>query len=169
MQIGYIESNIVKHIASKLFYLHKLHKSRRINILRVKSCDNLADLFMKSLPTIIFQKYIHGTGIRRLQDLQESGGVFPWATHVQSIILHSFYLHEFTIQVLIKVFNEVISTQDHMSYFLFSPPGFLGKYTWHIYCSLNSMGFPLLQGFSHMELTETIIIICCIIFSLFSH
>ena len=27
--------------------------------------------------------------------------------------------------VLIKVFNEVISTQEYMSYVLFSPPGFL--------------------------------------------
>jgi hypothetical protein len=56
-------------------------------------------------------------------------GVSPWTTPIQSIILHSFSLYEFTIQVLIKVFNEVISTQDHMSYFLFSPSGFLGKYT----------------------------------------
>jgi hypothetical protein len=52
MQIGYIESNIIKHIACKLFYLHELHKSRRINILQVKSCDNLADLFTKYLPTL---------------------------------------------------------------------------------------------------------------------
>jgi hypothetical protein len=53
MQIEYIESNIIKHIASKLFYPHELHKRQGINILRVKSCDNLSDLFMKSLPTII--------------------------------------------------------------------------------------------------------------------
>jgi hypothetical protein len=52
MQIGYIKSNIIKHIGSKLFYLHELYKSRRINILQVKSCDNLADLFRKSLPSL---------------------------------------------------------------------------------------------------------------------
>jgi hypothetical protein len=90
MQIGYIESNIIKHIASKLFYLHELHKSWRIKILQVKSCDNLADLFTKSLPTFIFQKYFHGIGIRWLQNLQELGGVSPWTTPIQSIILHSF-------------------------------------------------------------------------------
>ena len=28
-----------------------------------------------------------------------------------------------------------------MSYFLFSPPDFLGKYIQHIYCPVNSMGF----------------------------
>ena len=103
---------------------------------------------------------IHGIGMRRLRDLQESGGVSSWTIPVQSIILHSFSLYEFTFQVLIKVFNEVVSTWDHMSYFLFSPPGFLGKYTRHIYCPLNSMDLI------HIELTETIIIICCIIFSL---
>jgi hypothetical protein len=154
MQIGYIESNIIKHIATNFFYLHELHKSQRINILQVKSCDNLTDLFTKSVPTFIFQKYFHGIGIRRLHDLQKSGGVSPWTTLVQSIILHSFSLYEFTIQVLIKIFNEVISTQDHMSYFLFSPPGFWGKYTRHIYCSLNSICFSLLTRFSHMELTK---------------
>ena len=75
MQTGYIKSNITKHIAPKLFYPHELQKSGKINILQVKSCDNLADLFTKSLPTSTFQKYIHGIGMRRLRDLQESGGV----------------------------------------------------------------------------------------------
>jgi hypothetical protein len=91
MQIGYIESNIIKHIASKLFYLHELQKSQGINILRIKSSDKLAGLFMKSLPTLTFYKYFHGIGIRRLQDLQESGGVSLWITPIQSIILHSFF------------------------------------------------------------------------------
>ena len=75
MQTGYIKSNITKHIAPKLFYPHELQKSGEINILQVKSCDNFADLFTKSLPTSTFQKYIHGIGMRRLRDLQESGGV----------------------------------------------------------------------------------------------
>jgi hypothetical protein len=50
------EQYIIKHIASKLFYLHELWKIWRINILRVKSCDNLDDLFTKSLPTLTFHK-----------------------------------------------------------------------------------------------------------------
>ena len=102
-------------------------------------------------------------GMWQLRILQESGGVSSWIVPVQCIILYSFSLHEFTLQVLIKVFNEVISTWDHMSYFLFSPPGFLGKYTRHIYCHPNSMDIL------HIELTEAIISICWIIFSLFSH
>jgi hypothetical protein len=62
MNAGYIKSNIRKHIAPKLF-------------LQTKSCDNLANLFIKSLPTSLFQKYIFGIGTRRLKYLQASGGV----------------------------------------------------------------------------------------------
>ena len=72
MQIGYIKSNIANHIAPKLFYPHELQESGEINILQIKSCDNLADLFTKSLPTSIFQKFVHDIGMRRLWDLQES-------------------------------------------------------------------------------------------------
>ena len=74
MQTGYIKSNITKHIAPKLFYPHELQESGEINILQIKSCDNLADLFTKSLPTSIFQKFVHDIGMRQLRDLQESGG-----------------------------------------------------------------------------------------------
>jgi hypothetical protein len=42
--------------------------------LQVKSCDNLADLFTKSLPTVTFRKCVRGIGIRHLRDLQGSGG-----------------------------------------------------------------------------------------------
>ena len=77
MEILYIKSNITKHIAPKLFYPHELQQNGEINILRIKSNDNYADLFTKSLPTTTFQKYIHGIGMRRLRDLQGSGGVSP--------------------------------------------------------------------------------------------
>jgi hypothetical protein len=53
-----------------------------------------------------------------------------------------------------KIFNEVISTQDNMPYFLFSPPGVLGKYTRHILFSKLYGVFPLLQGFSHTKLRK---------------
>jgi hypothetical protein len=75
METGYIKSNITKHIAPKLFYPHELQKNGEINILQTKSCDNLGDLFTKSLPYSTFSKYVKGIGMRRLRDLQESGGV----------------------------------------------------------------------------------------------
>ena len=74
MQMGYIKSNITKHIAPKLFFPHELQKNGEIDILQTKSCDNLADLFTKYLPNSTFQKYIHGIGMRRFRDLLGSGG-----------------------------------------------------------------------------------------------
>ncbi|KAM3298233.1 hypothetical protein ACQJBY_039939 [Aegilops geniculata] len=62
MQTGYIKSNITKHISPKWFFPHNLQKSGEISILQVKSCDNLADLFTKSLPHSTFQKCVHGIG-----------------------------------------------------------------------------------------------------------
>ena len=74
MQTCYIKSNITKHIVPKLFYPHELQENGEINILQIKSCDNLADPFTKSLPTSMFQKLVHGISMRRLRDLPESGG-----------------------------------------------------------------------------------------------
>jgi hypothetical protein len=73
MQTGYIKSNITKHMAPKLFYPHQLQLNGEINILKTKSCDNLADLFTKSLPASSFEKFVKGIGMRRLRDLQASG------------------------------------------------------------------------------------------------
>ena len=40
MQIGYIKSNITKHISPKWVFPHNLQESGEISILQVKSCDN---------------------------------------------------------------------------------------------------------------------------------
>jgi hypothetical protein len=77
MKSGYIKSNMTKHIIPKLFYVHELQKNGEIEILQTKSCDNLADLFTKSLPYSTFRKCVEGIGMRRLRDLQGSGGESP--------------------------------------------------------------------------------------------
>jgi hypothetical protein len=69
MQSGYVTNNITKHITPKLFYLHELQTHREISIMQTKSCDNLADLFTKSLPYSTFSKCIAGIGMCRLRDL----------------------------------------------------------------------------------------------------
>jgi hypothetical protein len=69
MDKGYIKSNITEHISHKLFYPHELQQEGENNILPTKSCDNLADLFTKSLPTSSFEKCVKGIGMRRLRDL----------------------------------------------------------------------------------------------------
>jgi hypothetical protein len=44
-----------------------------ISILQIKSCDNLTDLFTKSLPYCTFSKYVVDIGMRRLRDLHNLG------------------------------------------------------------------------------------------------
>jgi hypothetical protein len=72
MGIGY-KSNMTKHIAPKLFFPHELQKDVEINILKTKSCHNLANLFTKSLPYTSFFKYVEVICMRRLRDLQNLG------------------------------------------------------------------------------------------------
>ena len=66
-----------KHIAPKFFYPHELQKSGEINILQARSCDNLTDLFTKSLPASSFYKCIHGIGMRWLRELHGLRGDQP--------------------------------------------------------------------------------------------
>ena len=54
METSYTRSKINEHIAPKLFYSHELQDNGDINILQIKSYDNLADLFTKSLPYSTF-------------------------------------------------------------------------------------------------------------------
>jgi hypothetical protein len=42
-------------------------------VTRVKSCDNLADVFTKVVAPTIFEKCIRGLRMRRLKEIQESG------------------------------------------------------------------------------------------------
>nr|AAL67590.1 putative polyprotein [Oryza sativa Japonica Group]AAP55150.1 retrotransposon protein, putative, Ty1-copia subclass [Oryza sativa Japonica Group] len=77
MQLGYVKNNMTKHIAPKFFYSHELQKQGEVKILQSKSCDNLADLFTKSLPACTFQKFVRDIGMRRLRDLQGLGGEKP--------------------------------------------------------------------------------------------
>ena len=69
MHMGYVKSNLTKHIAPKFFYPHELQKSGEIKILQAKSYENLADLFTKSLLASSFHRCVHGIGMRRLREL----------------------------------------------------------------------------------------------------
>jgi hypothetical protein len=68
MQTEYIKTNYMKHISPKLFYPHELQEHEEISILQMKSCDNLVNLFTKSLLLAIFDK-CKCIGMRRLKDL----------------------------------------------------------------------------------------------------
>ncbi|KAJ9556175.1 hypothetical protein OSB04_010789 [Centaurea solstitialis] len=74
----YIKGDRTKHILPKFFFTHDLQKSGDISVqqvrlcenLEVRSCENLADLFTKSLPNSTFQRLIRDIGMRRLKELK---------------------------------------------------------------------------------------------------
>ena len=55
----------------KFFYTHELQQSRQIDVKQIRSIDNLADLFTKTLPTSTFEKLVYGIGMRRLWKLHD--------------------------------------------------------------------------------------------------
>jgi hypothetical protein len=63
IQTRYIKTNYTKHISVKLFYPHELQGGGEINILQIKSYDNLTDLFTKSVPLATFDKCVKGIGM----------------------------------------------------------------------------------------------------------
>ncbi|XP_035834140.1 secreted RxLR effector protein 161-like [Helianthus annuus] len=67
---GYIKGDRTKHILPKFFFTHDLQKNRDIVVQQIRSSENLADLFTKSLPTLTFKKFVHGIGMRRLKELK---------------------------------------------------------------------------------------------------
>lgn len=67
---GYIKCDRTKHILPKFFFTSDLQKTGEIQVQQVRSSDNSADLFTKSLPTSTFKKLTHQIGMRRLRDLQ---------------------------------------------------------------------------------------------------
>ena len=46
-----------------------LHKDGEIDIHQIRSSENLADMFTKSLPAVIFENLAYGIGLRRLRDI----------------------------------------------------------------------------------------------------
>ena len=67
---GYIKGDRTKHIAPKFFSTHDLQKEGVIDVCQVRSIDNLADLFTKSLPTKIFVQLTKKIGLQRLKNIQ---------------------------------------------------------------------------------------------------
>lgn len=67
---GFIKSDRTKHIFLKFFYIYELWEKCEINVVQhIYSCDNIINLFTKSLPLIILKKLRYNIGMRRLRDL----------------------------------------------------------------------------------------------------
>lgn len=67
---GYIKGDRTKHISPKFFFTHDLQKNGDICVQQIRSSDNLADLFTKSLSTSTFEKLIRKIGMRGLRDIK---------------------------------------------------------------------------------------------------
>ena len=66
---GYIKGDNTKHIASKFFYSQQQQQHQNIKVKQIRSQNNLADLFTKSLPKFTFKKLVQGIGMRKLSEL----------------------------------------------------------------------------------------------------
>ena len=62
-----IELSIFHQSSSILMNFRIVVKS---TVQQIRSSDNLADLFIKALPTTTFKKLVHQIGMRQLKDLQ---------------------------------------------------------------------------------------------------
>ncbi|XP_033147239.1 uncharacterized protein LOC103868417 [Brassica rapa] len=67
---GYIKGDRTKHVLPKFFFTHELQKAKEVSITQIRSSENSAYLFTKSLPTSTFRKLTQQIGMRRLKDLQ---------------------------------------------------------------------------------------------------
>ena len=67
---GYIKGDRTKHISPKFFFIHDLVKGGDIDVQQIRSCDNLADIFSKALPTRTFEKIVYSIGMRRFKEIK---------------------------------------------------------------------------------------------------
>jgi ribonuclease HI len=69
MKQGYIKGDNTKHISPKFFYNQQQQQLLKIKVNQVRSEDNAADLFTKSLPKSTFEKHVRNIGLRKLSEL----------------------------------------------------------------------------------------------------
>ncbi|KAK9942694.1 hypothetical protein M0R45_008346 [Rubus argutus] len=69
MKQGFIKGDNTKHIAPKYFYNQQQQSLLKIQVNQVRSEDNVADLFTKSLPKSTFEKHVKSIGMLKLFDL----------------------------------------------------------------------------------------------------
>ena len=65
---GFIKGDRTKHISPKFFFTQELQKSHEIEVKKIRSSDNVADLFTKALPSSTFKKLTYDIGMRRVCD-----------------------------------------------------------------------------------------------------
>ena len=69
MKQGFIKGDNTKHIVPKFFYNQQQQEFLKIQVSQVRSEDNVADLFTKSLPKSTFEKHVKSLGMLKLSNL----------------------------------------------------------------------------------------------------
>ena len=69
MKLGFIKGDNTKHISPKFFYNQQQQQLLNIQVNQVSSENNVADLFIKSLPKSTIEKHVRSIGMRRLSEL----------------------------------------------------------------------------------------------------
>ena len=69
MKLGFIKGDNTKHISPKFFYNQQQQSLLKIEVKQIRSEDNVADLFTKSLPKSTFEKHVKSIGLRKLSEL----------------------------------------------------------------------------------------------------
>jgi len=64
----YIKGDRTKNILPKFFFTHNVQRNGDVEIQKVRSCENLTDLFTKSLPRRTFEQLVHKIGLRHFND-----------------------------------------------------------------------------------------------------
>ena len=70
----YIKGDKTKHVSPKFLYAHELQENRQVDIKQIRSIDNLADLFTKSLSISTFEKLVYDIGLRRVRSEERRVG-----------------------------------------------------------------------------------------------
>ena len=58
MKKEYIKGDNTKHIAPKFFFSHQQQEYQKIEVKQIRSQDNQANVFTKSLPKSTIRKYV---------------------------------------------------------------------------------------------------------------
>ncbi|GKC57435.1 hypothetical protein Tco_1085033 [Tanacetum coccineum] len=66
----YLQGDRTKHNLPKYFFTHDLQKSGDIVVQKVRSSDNLSDLFTKALSAATLKKLVHDIEMQRVNELK---------------------------------------------------------------------------------------------------
>ena len=74
MTVGFIKADRTKHVSPHIFgFTQDLIEQKQLNIVKIESENNIADMLTKALPAYKHRKLVQAAGLRMLQELTSSG------------------------------------------------------------------------------------------------